>query len=287
MKIISDLVQRTPEWKTWRLSKITATDSPVVLGISPWKTPYELWLEKLGYGKETEINAAMQRGIDLEDHARELFEELVGVKVFPALVESDELPWAAASLDGISEDKKTLVEIKVTGDATHEQARVGLIRPNYFAQMQKQMYVTGLEKAYYFSFNGLEGFERLIWRDDNFIKNMIEKEKHFWQCVQDFEAPAACDKDFHEINSETFNNLSKEYLRIKHAKELLTMQEGDIRSQLLEYTQNGNVKNSHIKIQRIPSKGRIEYKAIPELQNVNLDMYRKSASESWRILEVG
>lgn len=286
MKII-DLEQRSPEWFSYRRNKVMASDSGVILGLNKDKTPYQLWLEKLGYDKQLEPTQPMIRGITLEPFARELFEEQSGIKVFPMVVESSEYNWSAASLDGLSEDGKTLVEIKVSGDVVHEKAKVKIINPLYNAQIQHQMFVTGLDEATYFSFNGLEGIHVKIYRDEVFIKNMIAKELEFWHLVQNFEAPAACDKDFHEINSETLNNLSRDILRIRRAKELLAKEEGDVRDQIVEYCQNGNVKNSYIKVQKIVRKGNIDYKAIPELQQVNLDLYRKENIESWRIEEVG
>ena len=42
MKII-DVAQRTPEWDRWRAQGITASESAVILGRSPYKTLWRLW----------------------------------------------------------------------------------------------------------------------------------------------------------------------------------------------------------------------------------------------------
>ena len=42
---IINLDQRTDAWKAWRNQGITATDSTVILGASPYKTPWRLWAE--------------------------------------------------------------------------------------------------------------------------------------------------------------------------------------------------------------------------------------------------
>jgi predicted phage-related endonuclease len=39
--------QQTPEWLEFRKNKIGASDAPIIMETSPWKTPYQLWLEKL------------------------------------------------------------------------------------------------------------------------------------------------------------------------------------------------------------------------------------------------
>ena len=43
-----DLNQRSPEWLQWRSQGITASDIPIILGLSPYKTPWQLWAEKVG-----------------------------------------------------------------------------------------------------------------------------------------------------------------------------------------------------------------------------------------------
>ncbi len=286
MKIISDLEQRTAPWFEYRRNHVMATDSGVLLGLNKDKTAYQLWLEKLGYDKQLEPNQAMRRGIELEPFARELFEEQVGVKVFPVVVESSEHQWAAASLDGLSEDKKTLVEIKVSGDNVHEKVKVGIINPLYVSQIQHQMMCAELDEATYFSFNGLEGIQVKIYRDDDFIKNMIAKELEFWDRVQNFEPPTACDKDYQHIESDTLNNLSKEILRIRREKDILAMQEGDVRDQIEQYTQNGNIKNNYIRVERVVRKGNIIYKNISALSGVNLELYRGDPIQYWKISHV-
>lgn len=43
-----NLLQNTQEWEKFRLQKIGASDAPIIMGVSPWKTPFQLWLEKTG-----------------------------------------------------------------------------------------------------------------------------------------------------------------------------------------------------------------------------------------------
>ena len=41
-----ELTQNTPEWLEFRRKKIGASDAPIILEVSTWKTPYQLWLVK-------------------------------------------------------------------------------------------------------------------------------------------------------------------------------------------------------------------------------------------------
>ena len=47
---MKELVQQSEEWLEFRRSRIGASDAPIIMGVSPWKTHYKLWVEKIqGY----------------------------------------------------------------------------------------------------------------------------------------------------------------------------------------------------------------------------------------------
>ena len=48
MSTIVQLVQGSAEWHAHRRGLRNASETPAVLGISPWVTPYQLWLLKTG-----------------------------------------------------------------------------------------------------------------------------------------------------------------------------------------------------------------------------------------------
>src|SRR5689334_17014377 len=59
-----------------------ASETPIVLGVSPWTTPYQLWQQKLGLAAN-EINQAMLHGTELESAARAVYERLTGLVMQP------------------------------------------------------------------------------------------------------------------------------------------------------------------------------------------------------------
>ena len=69
MSTIVQLVQGSEAWHAHRRGLRNASETPAVLGISPWVTPYQLWLLKTGRA-EPDSNAAMRRGTALEPQAR-------------------------------------------------------------------------------------------------------------------------------------------------------------------------------------------------------------------------
>jgi putative phage-type endonuclease len=188
MRLVN-LTPGTQEWKNWRRTKITASDAPSILGASPWKSISDLYIEKL-FKIEKEDNPYMARGRYLEPIALEAFEEETGLVMFPAVVESDSIDWMGASLDGLSIDQKAFVEIKCSGKLDHAFVVEKRQPPNkYIAQIQHQIFCTGLEFAYYFSFDGDKGITIEVPRDQEFIEKMIAKEFEFWNCLRNFTPP--------------------------------------------------------------------------------------------------
>ena len=147
---IVDVEQSSPEWHALRKRKITATDAVILMKESPWKTPSNLYHEKISDRPPSAPNERMQRGLDLEPIAREHFIRSSGVKVTPTVVVKD---WAMASLDGMSEDGNVILEIKCPGQKDHNIALSGHVPDHYRAQLQHQMYVTGLQETFYYSFD--------------------------------------------------------------------------------------------------------------------------------------
>ena len=109
MSTIVQLVQGSEAWHAHRRGLRNASETPAVLGISPWVTPYQLWLLKTGRAEPT-VNAAMRNGTALEPLARHAYEVETG-NVMQPLVLQDGL--YSASLDGMTLDGDLIVEIKV------------------------------------------------------------------------------------------------------------------------------------------------------------------------------
>lgn len=170
------------EWLEWRRGGIGASDAPIVVGASKWRTPHELYLEKVFGCEDTEPNAAMQRGIDLEPVVRSLLEDRHRILLKTANVDKGEV-WRA-SLDAVTFDGSVVFEIKCPGSKDHEAAKKGKVPTHYFPQLQHIMLVTGLSRIIYASYRDESLIELEILRDDAYIKSLKEKELAFWDCVK-------------------------------------------------------------------------------------------------------
>lgn len=280
---MSALVQNTPEWLQMRRNKIGASDAPIIMGVSPWRTPYQLWEEKLGIGKDINLNSYMQRGHDLEETARKEFERMTGLIVIPQVIQHPEYEWMIASLDGIDFCHKDIVEIKCPGREDHQTALEGIVPAKYYPQLQHQMEVTGLNKAYYFSFDGVAGKIIEVYRDDKYVEDLIKKELQFWRFMQDLDAPPMTERDYVERDDDLWNMASHSWLKCHKELQSLKAREEELRETLVALSGRSNSKGNGIKLSRVIRRGYIDYKEIPEIRHVDLEKYRKPAIETWRL----
>jgi putative phage-type endonuclease len=180
--------QNTPEWKQFRRSHIGASDAVVIMELSPWMSPLKLYEEKV-FGFEQEENPYMRRGKNLESIALEAFENETGLSMFPMVFQHEKIDWMSASFDGITLDRKKILEIKCPGKKDHELALQGQIPKKYLPQLYHQMEVAQVDFTYYYSFDGEKGVIIEVPRDESYIKKMIEKEMEFWKCLKTLTPP--------------------------------------------------------------------------------------------------
>lgn len=272
--------QGTPEWHALRKTKITATDASVIMGASHWKTKIQLYHEKLSDAPPTPPNERMQRGIDLEPVARDLFSLQHGIMVEPRVVIKD---WAMASLDGIDYLGHHIVEIKCPGEKDHAVALSGKVPEHYYPQLQHQMYVCDVEEMYYFSFDGIDGVTVKVKRDDEFIAKMVEEEKKFYECLINKTPPEPSEGDYIERNDPIWEQCASRWRSVTNSIKELEKEEEELRKQLVFLSGESNTKGAGISLCQVVRKGNVDYSKIPQLKGLDLDIYRKSASSSWRI----
>ena len=102
--------QRSEEWLNFRKDKIGGSDAPIVMGISPWMSPKQLWEEKKGIRSSRTMTEAMKRGVEQESQAIKYIEKLTGISFKPDVKIYKGNQKIIASLDGINEEKKVICE---------------------------------------------------------------------------------------------------------------------------------------------------------------------------------
>lgn len=278
--------QNTKEWIEWRKTKIGASDAPVIMDVSPWKTPHKLWMEKIGMDDVDVKNPSMIRGTEMEEIARNEFISMTGISVFPSIVTSIEHEWMIASLDGVSFDSQYAVEIKCPGKLDHACAKSGIIPEKYYPQLQHQICVLGLDDIFYFSYDGHEGIILKVERNQEYIDKLIVKELKFYECIMNLIPPEMNEKDFINKNDEEWNSICKEYKIISTQLDELLLKQNILKEKLISMAEGKNCLGPGIKLQKVIKKGSISYCDIPQISNLDLEKYRKSPIDYWKISEI-
>lgn len=276
-------IQNTQEWLEHRRKFIGASDAATVLNIDPWRTPLQLYEQKLGLVSEQPETYAMRRGKELESAAIKAFESSTGYQVFPKVVYHPEVPFMMASLDGITLEGDVAVEIKCPGKKTHDLALEGKIPDHYYAQMQHQLACTGLDEMWYYSFDGMAGRGIKVFRDDDFIENLISEEKKFWEMVQNKTPPPATDRDYRICESEKWVTAGLRLRELDETLKALKNLREEIKQDLLDDAVNQSCRGGGVTLTKTNVQGSIDYSLIPELEGVDLEQYRKPSKEVWTL----
>lgn len=187
---VIDCEQRTPDWYQARLGKLTGSCAADMLatiksGEAAARRDLRLRLvcERLTMRsqEDTYVNAAMQRGIDMEPAARAAYEVLTGQIVQECGFLQHATLEAGCSLDGYVGDVETLVSLKCPKSATHlGYLRAGVMPAAYVPQMLHELWITGARRYDFLSFDdrmpdGLQVFWISLDRNDAQITEYEQK----------------------------------------------------------------------------------------------------------------
>ena len=183
-----ELVQNSEAWHLWRGKHIGASDVPGIMGTCDFKKPIDVFNSKV-HGEKFEGNWATQRGKSLEPFVLALFETRYRCRLTSPSLEYPEWPTLSASLDGLSEDKDFIVEVKCPSRIKHIGALCGVIPETYKDQLQTQMLVAGIDKLFYLSYmeDEPEGFDLAVVevkKNKNRQMEILYRCQTFWKYVQ-------------------------------------------------------------------------------------------------------
>lgn len=283
MSAILKVVQGSPEWIEHRKHHRNASETPAVLGVSPWVTPYKLWLERTGRATP-QVTPAMLHGTRLEPVAREAYEALTGHVMEPlVLVEGD----YSASLDGITMDGSLILEIKCPfkgrDSEVWKQAEAGILPEQYLWQVEHQLFVSGAALAHVYVFDGREGIlleqspQRERWA-------AIEDGWHtFMRYITEDRPPPLTDRDTVIRDDRDWAIAASDYLATKAEAETAATRLDDAKAKLVALASHSSEKGSGVIVSRYWKAGSIDYKKVPELVGVDLDKFRGAAREEVRV----
>lgn len=166
--------QGSKSWLEWRNAGIGASDTPIILGLSPYKTCFQLWQEKTGLVKPSDITLyAKAKGGEVEAQLRARY-SLDSAKNFePVLAEMDDNKFIKASLDGYADGEA--IEIKFVGKEKYES---DTIPETHYWQMQHQMLVLDLTAISY-----LKSIDGVEYKKQQCLRNEADCQRVLMSCI--------------------------------------------------------------------------------------------------------
>lgn len=280
--------QGTIDWLKWRQKGIGGSDVPAIMGVSPWCTPYGLWVEKTASEpKKQEDNFIFQKGHQLEIQARNKFEIETGKEWRPRLVEHSKFPHYRASLDGFNEEENAVWECKYMGkDAFSEFCNTLKAPEKYYPQIMWQLFVTGASVCYLTAIDDLGNTATAkIYPNITDIEKILNEVHKFWNLVQINKAPKMTDRDVVEVDDSSIQELFERLsMNDEKAKEL-KKENDELKKQIESLAPHKSISCNGFKMTRVTREGNIQWKKVPEISALKeeyLDSYRSKASKYYK-----
>jgi len=179
----------TDRQRIQRMKSLGSSDAPAVLGVCPWRSGYDLWLQKTNQVPPTEENPKMRLGTILEAPLLKLAGERLGLKVVkPTSSFVGCYPFFKANIDGMVNQAKRgadIVEIKTTGSTDGWGAQhTDEIPEAVKVQVAFQMSCSSSHTAHVAVLSGLFGLEFKVYTvqyDSDYCGYVMARCEEWWR----------------------------------------------------------------------------------------------------------
>ena len=306
MKVV-DLNQRSEEWLQWRSKGVTASDIPIILGLSPYKTRWQLWAEKVGRINAPDIsnNPNVKRGVRLEDEARQLAEGRYGEVLLPLCGECARWDVLRASFDGLDSAMQPF-EFKAPSESVWDDIEKKGVESStyklYEAQVHAQCTVAGTTTGrLIFYKEGGQDLDFSVTLTPERENEILEAAKLFWEHVvtntppepdpeRDWYIPESGDQQFKwDAYADAWRTQHHRIQALKDELKVLEKEQKGIQKAMI--TLMGPFMQADIggvKVTRFMKKGSVDYGAylkdtFPDKDLTDeLESYRKASREESR-----
>lgn len=238
------------EWLEKRRKGIGGSDAGAVCGVNPWRSPYQVWLEKRGEAPGVEDNPAMYWGRTLEPVIRQHYANVTGheVKVPKTILKHPKRKFMLANLDGIANNDRVL-EIK-TSRSPQKWGEPGTneIPDVYLLQVQHYLSVVKLDLADVAVLIGGNDFRIYeVPADSELQEILMEREADFWRMVENGDPPDPTTfadirqryKFSKDVQVTATPELTAVVEKLKEFKELKT-QEENLKAEIMAYMKDAD-----------------------------------------------
>lgn len=302
------LDQGSEDWLKWREEGLTATESAIVLGQSPYKTPWRLWAEKTHCLKPQDLskNPFVRYGREHEPVARRAYESKTQDELLVLCGEYDEDSRFRASFDGIDKDGAP-VEFKCPSQSTFNDVKSLKTESETFRlyniQVQHQMLVAGADHGHLVFYNG-ESAEMIVFRierDKRLIRRILREGDLFCEKVRkrnppeknpqrDFFIPEGDAADQWKILASDIIDATQRIQDYENRIQQLRLQVQPAREKIDQLMgEYGCANYGGLVVNRVSSTGRVDYaKMAHDLLGrdptvAELDRYRTESSDQLKI----
>ena len=205
LKLVKTNDLKRDEWLEIRKGGIGSSDAAAAVGLNPYKSPLELWLEKTGQDQELpklnpdDESSPAYWGTLLEPIVAAHYTKRTGRKVrrINAVLQHPSQPWMLANIDReiLGDESVQILECKTAGLNGARLWKEGV--PEYVQlQVMHQLAVTGKRAAdVAVLICGQELQVHRIERDEQMISQLIALERAFWSYVESAQPPPADGSD--------------------------------------------------------------------------------------------
>jgi len=188
MSYVKTIEMSREEWLSLRQHGIGGSDAAAVLGLSSYKTPLDVYLEKIApVAPDVPPTPRMKAGLKLEQTVADWYEEESGYKVQrdnKVRIHPD-YNFLIANLDRVILPKngegRGVLEIKTTS-SWYAKGWEATLPMEFYAQLQHYLNVTGYTWGEFAILIDGYDFQRFkVERDDNFIQTANEVMLNFWE----------------------------------------------------------------------------------------------------------
>lgn len=283
--------QRSKEWFSRRVGRITGSNLGAAIGANPWKKPKDLIREMVRdyHGAEREFNGnpATEYGQFHEPGAQAEYEIETGNTVEECGFFTFE-DWAGASPDGII-NGEGILEIKCPyGQRNKNPPEFKSVydQLHYYAQIQWEMMCAQKSWAHFYQWSpagtNLETVQfNAQWVHDH------------WSAITDFYAWYLSELDNRQhlepkrvkLSDKKTLELVRKHDELRQTIENAKEQQKDILEELAASAQSQNAEIGNRKLTLVRRQGSVQYaKLVKEhAPEVDLEQYRGKGSEHWRL----
>lgn len=233
------------EWLEVRKLGLGGSDMAAVLGLSPWRSPIDVWLDKTSDTVEEKESEPMYWGNVLEEVVAQEFAKRSGFKVRNNnfTLQSEEYPYLLANIDREIVGLDAGLECKTANAFKANEWDGDNVPDAYYIQCQHYMAVTGKSSWWIACLVGGNTFHyKEIKRNEEVIAAIVDTGAAFWELVESKTMPAPDDtkqcesalkKLYQKSNGQSvelpanYGNMIIDYLEIKNQlSELETKKRG-------------------------------------------------------------